>query len=335
MNLASVTTDPASAGTIDAGTIDAGDISDISDIEQYQLALFEAWAAELVAGIDDPGVRHTISTYLRWGQKRRLARAVTTRVLAPWSTLAARQQTLRAVEFVTWIASRHDTLSEVDQHTIDMWFADGTTTRIHTRHFLVWAQQQRLVDRHLRFPIITPSAGNPLPAPERDALVARLINDTTIPNDVRIAGLLIALYAQPITRSSRLQRHHLTLSDHGLRLALGADPIEPVEPLTSLLVDLALTLPPGDAWLFPGQNPQRPVSPKTLGRRLLRHGLTRAARVAAPHRLSALVPPPVLANLIGYNPNFIADRAATLNTTWANYPTLRARTSSNEQDSRA
>lgn len=316
MNLASVNTDPATTVTIN------GD----GDIEQYQLGLFDVWAAELVARLDDPDVRHTISTYLRWGQQRRLARAATTRVLAPWSTLGARQQTLRAVEFVTWITSQQITLSGVDQHTIDMWFAGGTTTRIQTRHFLVWAQQQRLAARHLRFPIITPGAGNPLPVPDRDALVARLINDTTIPHDTRIAGLLVALYAQPITRISRLQRHHLTITDHGLHLALGPDPIEPIEPLASLLTDLARTLPTGDAWLFPGQNPQRPVSPKTLGQRLLRHGVTRAARVAALHHLIEHVPTPLLANLIGYNPTFIADRAATLNTAWANYPAIRQRT---------
>ena len=82
----------------------------------------------------------------------------------------------------------------------------------------------------------------------------------------------------------------------------------------------------GDQPLFPGQEPTRPVSPKTLGQRLLRHGVNRAARVAALHHLIEHVPTPVLANLIGYNPNFVADRAATLNTAWANYPAIRQRT---------
>jgi hypothetical protein len=36
------------------------------------------------------------------------------------------------------------------------------------------------------------------------------------------------------------------------------------------------------------------------------------------------IPGPVLAPLIGYNPNFLADRAATLAVPWANYPTLRS-----------
>ncbi len=181
----------------------------------------------------------------------------------------------------------------------------------------------------------TPGAGNPLPAPARDAIVGRLIGDTTIADDIRVAGLLVALYAQPVSRISRLQRHHITITDQQVPLGLGPDPIEPIEPLAELLADLATALPTADAWLFPGQQPGRPVSPKTLGQRLLPHGVNRAARVAALHHLIEHVPTPLLANLIGYNPNFVADRAATLNTAWANYPTLRARPARAEQDSQS
>lgn len=301
--------------------VDVGD----GGIDRQQLALFDTWATNMLDSLDDPAVRRTIATYLRWGQQRRLARAAVTNVLAPWSTHAARQQTRCAVEFVTWTTSQQVALGDVDQRTIDAWFAEGTTTRIHTRHFLVWAQQQRLLQRSLWFPIIIPGAGNPLPAPARDALVGRLIDDTTIADDVRVAGLLVALYAQPVSRISRLQRHHITVTDQRVLLSLGPDPIEPIEPLAMLLADLATALPTGDAWLFPGQQSTRPVSPKTLGQRLLRHGVNRAARVAALHHLIEHVPTPVLANLIGYNPNFVADRAATLNTAWANYPALRQR----------
>lgn len=70
-----------------------------------------------------------------------------------------------------------------------------------------------------------------------------------------------------------------------------------------------------------------------LDERLLRQGVGRAARVAALHHLIEHVPAPVLADLIGYNPNFIADRAASLATNWASYPTLRARTSTSAKDS--
>lgn len=306
----------------DAGTGVAG------GVEQRQLALFDTWSAELVDRLADPTVKRTIVTYLRWGQQRRLARAVVTDTLAPWSTLAARQQTLRAVEFLTWITDQQLALDAVDQHTIDAWFAHGTTTRIHTRHFLVWAQQQRLIARHLRFPIIVPSTGNPMPASARDALVARLVDDTTITTDVRVAGLLVALYAQPVSRISRLQRRHIITTGPALRLALGPDPIEPVAPLAALLADRAAALAGPDDWLFPGQRAGQPISPKTLGERLLRHGVGRAARIAALHHLIEHVPAPVLADLIGYNPNFIADRAASLATNWASYPAIRHRTRS-------
>ncbi len=137
-----------------------------------------------------------------------------------------------------------------------------------------------------------------MPAADRDALVARLVNDITIPDDVRIAGLLVALYAQPVARVSRLQRHHIVITEHG-------------------------------------QEPTRPVCPKSARATTAAGRVNRAARVAALHHLITHIPTAVLANLIGANPNFVADRAATLNTAWANYPTQRARTSTVEQDSQA
>ena len=185
----------------------AADVGD-GGIDRRQLALFDTWATNMLDSLDDPAVRRTIATYLRWGQQRRLARAAVTNVLAPWSTHAARQQTRCAVEFVTWTTNQQVALGDVDQRTIDAWFAEGTTTRIHTRHFLVWAQQQRLLQRSLWFPIIIPGAGNPLPAPARDALVGRLIDDTTIADDVRVAGLLVALYAQPVNGVARYAKAH-------------------------------------------------------------------------------------------------------------------------------
>lgn len=295
-------------------------------VERHQLALFDTWATELVERID-PAHRHTITSYLRWGQHRRLARAVATDTLSTWSTLAARQQTTQAVALLDWLAGHRVTLSELDQPLLERWLTGGTTTRQqHSSDFLRWAQRQRLVGRHLRIPRQSRATATALPVIEHNQIIARLVDDTTISTPDRVAGLLVTLYAQPASRIIHLRHAHLHSTPGGIAIELGNHPIEPVAPLAALLMPLLQSGADLDAWLFPGETAGQPLSAKTLGQRLLRHGISRAARVAALHHLIATVPAPVLADLIGYNPNFIAEQAAKLGVPWAHYAALRART---------
>lgn len=78
-----------------------------------------------------------------------------------------------------------------------------------------------------------------------------------------------------------------------------------------------------DQWLFPGREPSRHIAAKSLTERLNRIGISCGARVAAFHDLASQIPSPVLADLIGYNPNFLAERANTLGTPWQTYATIR------------
>ena len=127
------------------------------------------------------------------------------------------------------------------------------------------------------------------------------------------------LYGTPVARALQ------TITDQGQRRrAVGH--LRGEDAQRALLADRVATLAGPDDWLFPSPRAGQPISPKTLGERLLRHGVGRAARVAALHHLIEHVPAPVLADLIGYNPNFIADRAASLATNWASYPAIRHRT---------
>ena len=111
----------------------------------------------------------------------------------------------------------------------------------------------------------------------------------------------------------------------GCAVQLGYPPIDPASPLDQLLGELADPNADPHDWLFPGATHGQPLSAKTLGQRLLRHGINRAARVAALHHLIVNVPAPVLADMIGYSPAFIADTAAQLGTPWTHYAALRHR----------
>ena len=302
----------------------AAEIVEATGPDARQLELFDAWTTVFV---DTVAVEHrqTIGTYLRWGLRRRLGQAAATGKLRPWSTLNARQQARVAVDFLDWLTARDTTLEACAQGDLDHWFSAGTTTRKHNVHFLKWAIQHRLCDRRLRVVDIRSSAPTPMPADERRPLIARLINDDTIALEERVAGLLVVLYAQPASRITRLQVDDVHQHHGCTELVIADNPIELLAPVDRLIAELA-TRTVTSRWLFPGQNPGQPLSPKSLGQRLLRLGITRAARVAALHDLIREIPAPVLGHLIGYNPNFIADRAATLAVPYATYPQLRQRT---------
>lgn len=304
---------------------DGPDVSVIDAADRHLLELFDTWTTQLLDGLDTDR-RHEIATYLRWGQHRRLARAAVTGTFTTWSTLGARQQSTQAVAFLDWLHTRTCRLGDVNQALLDSWFAGGTSTRQHSRHFVMWAQRQRLIDRHLRLPTIRPAITPAMPAPQRRRVIARLADDTDLRLEDRVAGLLVTLYAQPASRIIRLRRHHITHPDGRLHLALGPCPIEPIDPLGELLAELADKHHEPDDWLFPGGTPGQPLTAKTLGQRLLRLDVNRAARVAALHHLIGQIATPVLADLIGYNPNFIAEQAAALAAPWANYAAIRTRT---------
>lgn len=304
---------------------DAAQSSLIDPADRHLLDLFDSWTAELLDGLD-PDRRREIATYLRWGQRRRLAQAATTGTFTTWSTLSARQQSTQAVAFLDWLHVSERSLADLDQALLDTWFATGTSTRQHSRHFVMWAQRQRLIGRHLRLPMIRPAITPTLSTSERRRVIAMLVGDTQLRLEDRIAGLLVTLYAQPASRIIRLRRRHITQPDGRLHIALGPCPVEPVEPLAELLAELVAQRHQRDDWLFPGGTPGQPLTAKTLGQRLLRLDVTRATRIAALHHLIGQIATPVLADLIGYNPNFIAEQASALAAPWANYAAIRTRT---------
>ena len=161
-----------------------------------------------------------------------------------------------------------------------------------------------------------------MPHTERAALIGHLLHDPDLTLTERVAGLLVAVYAQPVTRITRLRHGDvLELDDHTLGIRLGDN----VLTLDDSIADHVRQLRDrqhADDWLFPGRTPGQPASAHGLTERLRAIGVTRAARYAAFHDLVTHVPSPLLADLLGYNAVVIATRAEALATTWQTYAAL-------------
>ncbi|MFI7123786.1 hypothetical protein [Amycolatopsis sp. NPDC049868] len=174
--------------------------------------------------------------------------------------------------------------------------------------FLRWAIKQRLLPT-LQLPKSPPHQPRVFVDNEdRWALARLLLQDETITASDRVAGLLVLLYGQTSARIARLTVTDITHRNDQPRLRLGRGTITLPEPLASLICRLPERAPTGIAaalattspWLFPGRQPDRPIHPASLNRRLTRLDIDpRADRNTALLQLAGELPVPVVADLLG------------------------------------
>jgi hypothetical protein len=293
------------------------------------LAAFERWAANRLTSIRDPHHHRLIAAYLRWHHQPRLERLAANGELNGYS--AARGQTNIAIRLLAWLGQRETSLEHCTQADIDTWFANGPSTRIHTRPFLRWAIRTGRCAT-LDLPADHQATPHPLPESKRLELLARLLADDSVDVVDRVAGILVLLYALPASRINRLRLTDLHPGADGLTLRIGPTPLFVPAALSTLVNELANNRRhlngaghPDDEWLFPGIRAGQPIEARQLAKRLNRLGITRAARTAALNALLTDVPSPVLAKLLDRAPSRVATRAKTLGTDWARYASLRTK----------
>ena len=151
----------------------------------------------------------------------------------------------------------------------------------------------------------------------------------------RVAGILLLLYAQPLTKIAALQTTAVVSVDGDTRIMLGQEPI----PLPQLFADMLhrhLATRPNlrtaggvavSPWLFPGVLPGRHLTAQSITTRLRSLGINLlGARNTALQSLAAEVPPPLVAELLGYSYNVVQRHADIAAQPWARYVTRTAAT---------
>lgn len=277
------------------------------------------------------GDRRTVQAWLRWrvlAQLRRSAdagRDLTTAIYNARATLT------QVVAFVTALHQAGRQLGTCRQADIDGWFAAPPTTRAHIHSFLTWTHRRGHLPKALLLPASRRSApAMPADSEQRWAVARRLVHDDTLDVADRVAGALVVLYAQPITRIVLLTTEHVQATSGQVTVALGPDRLALPEPFATLITTLPRHRRVGTAshlpnhWLFPGARAGQHAAPGPVAKRLRRIGVTgRGMRHAALMQLAAEIPPALLAGILGIHPTTAVKWTRLAAGDWTHYAAIR------------
>jgi hypothetical protein len=144
---------------------------------------------------------------------------------------------------------------------------------------------------------------------------------------LRVAGLIVLLYAQPVSRIVRLRLDDVIRAGDTMLLRLG-EPDSPVPaPVAALMLEhianrdnMNTATNPTSRWLFPGRRAGQPARPDHLSALLNQIGIpTAAARGAAIRQQLLELPAPVVADALGYHDQTATRIRNETGGTWSRY----------------
>lgn len=281
-----------------------------------------------------PPVADTVRRYATWQVLRRLRRTDHGATVTHGAISAARADIVVAARFLTWLHTHGVQLTDLNQNVLDSYAGTDLARAMALRGFLHWSHQSRLTPR-----LQPPQRPRSLPQvtvghDERWTHVETLLHDDSIRLHVRVAGLFILLYAQPVSRVCRMHRDQITLHpSHVVAVTFDQFPIELPTPLNQLVIDHlqgrghASYVSQPDHWLFPGGIPGKHLVTENIRSQLVDRGIPPGShRKAALYQLAAEMPVPVLAELLGLSTNAATRWATLAGRDWATYMALRRQT---------
>ncbi len=295
-----------------------------------ELERVQPWLKDYLTTLASP-VADVLRRYATWQVLRRLRRSDQGETLTHGAISAARADIITAARFLTWLHEHQVELGELTQPVLEQ-YADVQLARAKAlRGFLRWTHQSRLTAR-----LEAPRAAQSLPQvsvghDERWAHVQTLLHDDSIRLYVRVAGLFILLYAQPLSRVCRMRREQISVHpDHIVTVTFDTVPIELPTPLNRLVIahlgrrGQASYVSQPDHWLFPGGLPGKHLVTENIRGQLLGRGIPPGShRNAALYQLAAEMPVPVLADLLGLSTTAATRWATLAGPDWATYMALR------------
>ncbi|WP_353748367.1 MULTISPECIES: recombinase XerD [unclassified Paenarthrobacter] len=297
------------------------------------LVRFELWIQNQILLLPSE-VARPVEQFAKWHHLRRIRPLESPERNLQRQVHSAKQEVTETIKFLKWLWQTHErTAASCTQQDVDTWQASGPTTRKAIRTFFTFAKKtgantQIRVGRYdtSHRPFITPQ--------QRLNWLRELLEDNRDSLPYRIAGILLLLYAQPLTRVAALRISAVTVNDitGAVRITLGKHPLPVPQPFAELLKqhirkrpNLGTGTGAQSPWLFPGGRAGQHLSPNTLAERLLDLGLDlRGARNTALDQHVIATPAPLIADALGYSYEVAHRHAEAAGDTWSRYIANRA-----------
>ena len=299
------------------------------------LARFERWLSVKLEVLTESAVRGPVEQFATWLHLRRLRQTTVPGQDSAPAVRYAKQEVTEAIKFLTWLHSTHHrTLATCLQLDVDQWLALGPTTRLKIRNLLAWAKNAQL-NRSVHITHRQAPPIRSLTQQQRLGWLRELLAGDSETLPYRVAGTLLLLFAQPLTRIAALPTSAVTISGDDVQISLGREPIPVPQPFAYMLIDHTGSRPnlraaggiAASPWLFPGFSAGRHVDPQVIRERLVRLGIDLlGARNTTLQGLVGAAPPPVVAELLGYSYATAQLHAEIAAQPWARYVTKAATT---------
>lgn len=244
-----------------------------------------------------------------------------------------------AVAFLDFCDAHKRGLADCTQQDLEDWLVDGPPSAGVVGDFLDWTATHKITSRFI-VPSQPPHQHGPGTDDETRWAQARLVlHGEDLDLTDRVAGCLVLLYGQQLSRIAALRREQMTVtSDGATPLHLGATQIELPAPLDELFRRLADVRRPNSAfsgavrsstWMFEGVQHGRPITAAQLGNRLRRLGIeAQVARRGALLHLGASLPAAVLARLLNLHPSTAVTWVKAAGGDWNTYAATLLRSGS-------
>jgi integrase len=284
---------------------------------------YDSWAAEAFERVSDPQNREVIRRYIRWHHQRRMNHMDE---VTRGTFLRAKQEVTVAIELLNWLTGHDIKLPELQQSHLDVWQAEGPTTRRIAERFLKWAIKTKAAPAGLSIVPHRRGTSPRLAKPGQDEALKRVIDADGLEARDRAAAILILVFGQQAENIARLTWNDVTITEELVTIQLGTIQIALPDPLADPWRELAanpghdLTAShPNTDWVFRGVSPGRHIHPGHLTTRLSKLFSTRAARLGTLHELTKLAPVAIIAETLGYSPTTIERHATDSAAAYARY----------------
>jgi hypothetical protein len=285
---------------------------------------YENWAAQAVDRVSNPENRDIIRRYIRWHHLRRMNQMDE---VTRGTFLRAKQQVTVAIDLLNWLTGHGTNLAGLTQTHLDLWQAEGPTTRRIAEHFLKWAIKAKAAPAGLAIIPHRRGTSPKLDMSGQDEALNRVFHaGGQLEARDQAAAILILVFGQQAENIARLTWDDVTVTEELVTIQLGTIQIALPDPLDAPWRELAanpghnLTAShPNTNWVFRGTSPGRHIHPGHLTTRLSKLFSTRAARLGTLHELTKLAPVAIIAETLGYSPTTIERHATDSAAAYAQY----------------